>query len=137
MNIFCYGTLMFPEVWSVVVKGQYTARVGYINGYERRAVKAETYPCVIAASANERLQGVVYLDVDTTDVLRLDRFEGAYYRRINTPCSFEDGSDGEVDVYLFRDAYHHLVSSRPWDLEQFKKSGMAKFLADYKGFENT
>ena len=136
MNIFCYGTLMFPEVWSVVVRGRYTAMPGCIMGYQRRAVVGDPYPCIIAAEPDERLQGVVYLDVDAVDTQRLDRFEGVYYRRISTPCTLEDGSEVAAGAYLFRVAYRHLVSGRPWDFERFKESGMAEFLANYKGFRD-
>jgi gamma-glutamylcyclotransferase (GGCT)/AIG2-like uncharacterized protein YtfP len=135
MHLFCYGTLMFPEVWSVVVQGQYTATTGTIDGYERRAVKAETYPCVIVSTTAERLQGLVYMDVDTADIRRLDLFEGAYYRRVTVPCVLETGNRIEVALYRFRTAYRHLVSDQPWDMEQFKKTGMAQFLAHYSGFQ--
>lgn len=127
---------MFPAVWSVVVKGQYKAKAGYIDGYERRAVRGETYPCVIASPSENRLQGLVYLDVDATDTHRLDLFEGAYYRRIPISCELEDRVRTEVELYRFRHAYRHLVADQPWDVERFKTSGMAKFLANYKGFQN-
>ena len=127
---------MFPEVWSLVVQGQYTVKVGYIDGYERRAVKAETYPGVIASPTEQRLQGVVYMDVDDADTRRLDLFEGAYYRRVTIPCAMEDGNRIEVELYLFRDTYRHLVTDQPWGIEQFKETGMAQFLANYEGFRN-
>ena len=80
MHIFTYGSLMFPEIWQRVVRGDYRSAPATAPGYARYALADDTYPEMIV---NEKatVEGVFYFDVDAQDVAALDAFEGSEYRR--------------------------------------------------------
>ena len=125
-NIFTYGTLMFDAVWTQVVKGSYRSSPGTISGFTRKSVEGTTYPAIYRAEGSNRVQGVVYFDVDEGDTARLDAFEGEYYNREKVACSLPEGSETEVWVYVWKDRYIHLVSEADWDLERFSREGLGK-----------
>ena len=76
MNIFTYGSLMFERVWTVVVAGTYRKTNARLFGYQRRKIRGEAYPALVPGTADDWVDGVVYLDVGQRDAVRLDRFEG-------------------------------------------------------------
>ncbi|MCX5753855.1 MAG: gamma-glutamylcyclotransferase, partial [Candidatus Krumholzibacteria bacterium] len=46
MNLFTYGSLMFDEVWSRLVRGDYLQRPGRLHGFTRRQVCDDVYPVI-------------------------------------------------------------------------------------------
>ncbi|MGZ5781655.1 MAG: gamma-glutamylcyclotransferase family protein, partial [Burkholderiaceae bacterium] len=66
-HIFTYGSLMFPQVWQRVVRGQYHSANAIVSGYARYTIVGETYPAIIE-QAGATVHGVVYFDVDEQDV---------------------------------------------------------------------
>ena len=59
-HVFCYGSLMFAEVWCRVVQGHYATQPGWICGYQRRRVQGELFPCLIPGADHDRVHGVIY-----------------------------------------------------------------------------
>jgi cation transport regulator ChaC len=48
INIFTYGSLMYPEVmYNLVKKPNYLTEPVILNNYSRRQVKAKTYPGIM------------------------------------------------------------------------------------------
>jgi gamma-glutamylcyclotransferase (GGCT)/AIG2-like uncharacterized protein YtfP len=127
MNVFTYGSLMFDQVWSRVVSGSYRRADAVLRGHERRAVRGETYPGVIAA-AGASVTGVVYFDVDAPDLARLDDFEGAPYERRSVLLDL-GGEELPAEVYLIRD--HDRLEPAPWDVAGFERAGIFEFLTGY------
>ena len=84
-HLFTYGTLMFEEIWSLVVCGSYRSRTGTLRGFTRKAVKGAEYPVIYPGSRDDLVQGTVYFDVTPADIERLDIFEGDYYARQHCP----------------------------------------------------
>ncbi len=127
MNVFTYGSLMFDQVWSRVVKGGYRRADAVLPGHVRRAVRGETYPGVIAA-AGEKVAGVVYFDVAAPDLARLDDFEGSPYERRSVMLDLK-GAPIPAEVYLIRDPGR--LEPGPWDVARFERAGIFEFLAGY------
>lgn len=134
MNVFTYGSLMFSQVWAVVVAGDYRSATGRLSGFARRCVENETYPALIHGTKNDVVAGRVYFDIHPVDLLRLDRFEGVYYRRETVGVALEEGDSVEAEVFLFKDEYKGLLDERDWDVEWFEREGLVRFLEGYKGF---
>ena len=139
MHVFAYGSLMFPEVWTRVVRGRYRSAPAQVPDHARFMVRDETYPGAVAAPG-QRLAGVLWFDVDAADLARLDRFEGADYRRIVVSARVADGADGAESTGNRRHAaalYLYLpverLLPRPWLPEEFD---MATFLAVYGGMQD-
>jgi gamma-glutamylcyclotransferase (GGCT)/AIG2-like uncharacterized protein YtfP len=123
-NVFTYGSLMFPEVWNRVVRGNYPFRPARLDHYRRHALVDVSYPAIVA-EPGANVEGVLYLGVDEADVARLDAFEGAEYRRDSLVVSTESGLM-PAEAYVWLDASR--LAGHPWLPEQFS---ISQFLGDY------
>ncbi len=135
-HLFTYGTLMFEEIWTLVVCGSYRSQTGTIRGFTRKSVKEAEYPVIYRGPLDAEVPGRVYLDVTPADIRRLDAFEGEYYARQQHPVTLSDGGVIEAGVYVLRHQYLHLASKSDWDPDQFRKSGLERFRNSYEGFGN-
>ena len=130
-HVFTYGSLMFAPVWSKLVKGSYCATKGELHRYARRCVKGEDYPVILRA--DEKVQGVVYYDVNDEDMQILDDFEGEFYERITVDIVTHTQTI-QAEVYALKEAYFSIIDDKPWSEEAFEKEGIKRFLENYKGF---
>lgn len=134
MNIFVYGSLMFDEVWSRVVKGNYDSRHAILHGWRRLSIKDREYPAAVPSKGF--IKGVVWLNISDDDLECLDKFEGFEYRRVS--CRVETVAVKKLDAYIFRykEVYFHLLLDHEWDKNTFENEGLKRFLNSYYGFEN-
>jgi gamma-glutamylcyclotransferase (GGCT)/AIG2-like uncharacterized protein YtfP len=124
-HVFTYGSLMFPEVWSLVVRGDYRSTQATLHGHTRFAIDGETYPGMVTVP-DGRVTGVLYLDVGDDDLARLDVFEGDDYRRINATVVDPDGASHVAETYLYLPTDRLLAS--PWHPDAF---AMQRFIETY------
>ncbi len=132
MHLFTYGSLMFPAVWTTVVRGKYEQQPARLYGYQRCCIKGETYPAAIAAGLGDYIDGQLYLDIDAADQQQLDRFEGDDYDQVEAPLILAEGGIVMAQFYLYR--FHEHIELREWDEEWFEREGLKLFLAHYGGF---
>ena len=132
MHLFAYGSLMFPEVWSTVVKGEYERMAARLYGYQRRCVRGEIYPAAVEATVGDYIDGQLYLNVDDDDLLRLDHFEGDDYEKVEAPAILAEGGVVMAKLYLCR--HPERLEAREWDVEWFAREGIKSFMAQYGGF---
>ena len=126
-HVFTYGSLMFDPVWSRVVAGRYEKFGATLRGYERKGVRGEVYPVVVPGGAESHVRGIVYLDVSTADLARLDRFEGeSYFRKAEQVDAGKTVLPAEV--YVLKEEYYGVLSPQEWDPEAFRASGIHAFL---------
>lgn len=131
-HLFTYGSLMFPPVWERVVTGTYTSCDATLDGYRRLAVIGEDYP-VAVADTTQRIKGILYRYITPHDLLLLDAFEGEYYQR--TPVTVTTPTTTlAAETYVLKPTFHHIAATHPWDVETFRRSGLARFMARYQGF---
>jgi gamma-glutamylcyclotransferase (GGCT)/AIG2-like uncharacterized protein YtfP len=130
-NVFTYGSLMFDRVWSEVVEGSYDRVESLLQGYERKSVRNEDYPVIVPSSPHSQVQGIVYYDVSTADLTRLDRFEGGYYFRKTVEVLTVDKIKLEAEVYILKEEYYSIISFREWDPDHFCATGIHIFLKHY------
>lgn len=100
-NVFTYGSLMFPEVWTRVVAGDYRSTRARLNGHARFAVRDQIYPGMVPHE-HSQVAGVLYLDVDEADLARLDHFEGDDYLRVSCEVACEEGVARPAEAYVYR-----------------------------------
>ncbi len=125
MHIFTYGSLMFPEVWTRVVRGGYRSAPARLDGFARFAIRDETYPGMVPM-ARGSVQGVLYFDVAAEDVAALDAFEGEQYRRDTVHVTPDAGEVLVAGAYIY--LLPENLSESPWRPEAFR---MARFLETY------
>ena len=121
LPVFCYGTLLCPEVLDAVLGRVPEAIPANLPGYGRRAISGRCYPAVVA-SPSERVDGRVLLDLRPVELAVLDRFEDPAYDRAVVHVELEP----PLGVLRAR------VYARPcgdqadlvgnWSLEQFRAS---------------
>jgi len=136
-HVFTYGSLMYDEVWSLVVAGSYEKSTATLAHYIRRAVISEEYPVVFRQAGSPGVAGVIYFNVTEADILRLDEFEGEFYERMQEEVMLEKGGTVLSELYTLKDSYRHIASENEWDADRFERSGMKKFLHNYGGFRRS
>lgn len=136
-HVFTYGSLMFPVVWQGVVRGNYRAVAGTVNGFRRLCVLAEEHPALVIARGAPALAGVVYFDVEPADLARLDYFEGREYARVSLSIALAaETADGAAPPRVITaEAYLALnvddLVHRDWDVAAFERDGLPRFLNRY------
>jgi len=133
MNIFAYGSLMFPSVMKAITGHEFPAKRARVKNYARFKVKGESYPGLTPLEGAVT-EGVLYLDVDALSVKRLDDFEGGFYERAEVAADTLDGESLTSQAYVIKTLHRDRLSSAPWDPEHFEKGDLRKFMASYRGF---
>jgi gamma-glutamylcyclotransferase (GGCT)/AIG2-like uncharacterized protein YtfP len=132
MDIFTYGSLMYPAVWRRVVTGEYTGGTATLRGYARRRIRGELYPGLVRSVPESAVEGILYRGVSAADVAALDRFEGEgeAYARIRVPVELSDGAVAGAWTYLY--LVSALVEESPWEPERFATRDLARFVESYR-----
>lgn len=125
MNVFTYGSLMFPEIWQRTVRGHYRSTGARAYGFARRAIIAQTYPGIVP-DARQTVDGVLYLEVGSDDLARLDRFEGEHYRRQGIVVTPEAGGTRSAQAYVF--LHTEELQQTQWSPKSFNRE---EFLRTY------
>ncbi|MDX1668501.1 MAG: gamma-glutamylcyclotransferase family protein [Limnobacter sp.] len=128
VNVFVYGSLMFHQVWSSVVTGQYLTTNAVLEGHRRHRVEGETYPAAMP-SAVHQIEGIVYKNVSPADVKRLDLFEGPEYHREAADVLIETGE--KLPAQFYRWLLPEKAIDDDWSVEYFRNVGLELFLNSY------
>ncbi len=130
--VFTYGSLTFAPVWQAVVRGAFRSVPARVRGHRRHALRDATYPAMVAADGNEVL-GRLWLAVADDDLVRLDRFEGAEYRRATVLAEPLDGSPAvSAQAYLWVDPTRLLPQD--WDMAAFERDHLRDFARVHGAF---
>lgn len=132
-HIFTYGSLMFEHVWAKIVDGSYDRCTAILQGYDRKGIQGEVHPVVVPSSPPSQVQGTVYLDVTTSDLVKLDQFEGEYYCRKAEEVHKPDMTILSVEVYVLKEEYYTIIDPREWDPVNFSTTGIHFFIHKYMG----
>ncbi len=135
MNVFTYGSLMIPSVMAAVTGKRFLTLKASLKEYARFRVNGESYPGLMYAKG-ATTEGIVHCDVDALSLKLLDKFEGELYKRISARAEDEGHGSLVVETYVFDRGQLHLLSSEPWDFEEFKRNHLQEFMRTYKGFSS-
>lgn len=127
MNLFTYGSLMFPEIWLRVAGRVFSHHPARVHDYAAYKVRGEVYPG-LAACPGAVTSGVVYMGLDKATLARLDAFEGSYYERLPLTAIGPDQTPLAVHAYVVVDAYRSTLADELWDAEEFRTQHLATFL---------
>lgn len=130
MNLFAYGTLMWPEVLEAVIGRRLQGTPAVVHGYRRLRVRGERYPAVVP-SASDSVEGILYGNLGDSEFEHLDRFEGLEYDR---RTALVNGL--EAQLYVLAGAYRHLADRALWRPEDMQAEHLAAFCTEYKGWHN-
>jgi len=137
-----FGTTR-PEPWQ---SDRVKLRPALLHGYQRRKVKGCDYPGITPLSLKgagadgeePTVRGVYATGLLDMDVVRLDRFEGGEYDRVEVKVELLDQgpktSGGvEAETYVFR--YVEELEEGEWDFEHFKREKMAAWTGDRDDYQ--
>jgi gamma-glutamylcyclotransferase (GGCT)/AIG2-like uncharacterized protein YtfP len=136
MNIFTYGSLMFPSVMRAVTGRTFPTKKARLKDYARFKVIGESYPGLTPLKGAVT-EGFLHLGVDALSVKRLDDFEGEFYKRTQILADALDGGSLSAHAYVIKARYRDRLSSEEWDPERFEEYDLREFMASYRGFMNS
>lgn len=135
-DVFVYGTLLLPELQRRVTGRTFEAVLARVHGFARRRVRGETYPSLVP-EVGAAVDGALLRGVDDASLALLDAYEGEAYERIAVRVRCADGSDADASLWLLRASEQRRISDEPWDLTTFIARDLARFEAEYGGFDGT
>jgi gamma-glutamylcyclotransferase (GGCT)/AIG2-like uncharacterized protein YtfP len=133
MNVFTYGSLILPSVMTAVTGKRFQMLRAHLKNYARFKVKEESYPGIVRRKG-ATTDGIVHRDVDDLSLKLLDGFEGEFYKRISVRVEVDQEGPLTAETYSISPEHLHLLTSEPWDLDEFKRNHLQEFLQNYKGF---
>lgn len=128
MNVFTYGSLLFPAVWQTVVRSVYRSSTASVLGFRRVCVRDAHHPALIISQCAAPLVGRLYFDVSADDIARLDHFETANYQRVSVAVTVDHDST-VAQAYLAVNP--DVLTDADWCERTFEQVGLPLFLATY------
>ncbi len=128
MNLFAYGTLMFPEVWARVLGEGHEGIPARLTGFKRFRISGEDYPGAVKSSADDFVRGIVYMSVSESDMEMLDLYEGELYRRETVTVITDGGESVDSVIYIMTEGDDVSCDEPDWDPEYFRRERMRNFL---------
>lgn len=128
MNLFTYGTLMFPEVWKRIAIGEFPARSATLLGYAAYRVRDALYPGIVRSGNGSFVEGLLYEGLDEDTLFELDTYESSFYERILVVVKTEDGVEHECHAYIVPESRRGLLTDERWDADHFSKHHLDKYL---------
>ncbi|KAI9207013.1 Butirosin biosynthesis, BtrG-like protein [Polychytrium aggregatum] len=135
--VFCYGTLMSPEIWGNTMTqfgSGLDARLpdgvpAQLMDFRRHRIIGAQYPGIIPAKGHSVRGRLTYVG-NHEHVKVLDFFEGADYERTTVAVVILDGPNTgtqvEADVYVWIGGLE-CIGPGDWDADKFLRSQASKF----------
>ena len=128
MNLFTYGTLMFPEVWERIAIGEFPAQKGTLAGYSVYRVRDALYPGIILSDNGAIVSGKIYQGLDDDTLYELDTYESSFYERIIVQARTAEGASLDCYAYVVPQSRRDLLTDEPWDAEHFSQNLLHAYL---------
>lgn len=126
--LFVYGTLLCPEVWSLVVGAPVARRVAWLHDHRRGPIAREVFPGVVP-DPGALVDGALVDEPAPAARARLDAYEGPLYNRDTVRVQLADGRLVVAETYLIAAPHRHLVGPGEWSLAAFREGPLAAFVA--------
>lgn len=131
MNLFAYGTLLFPEIWRRVVPREFDAMPAAVRGFRVRRAAGELFPVMLAAGADDEVAGLVFFDVDAATIALLDQYESELYDRVAVEATLGDGRRVPCEAYVLPDSRARFASDERWTPQWFREHALDRYLAGW------
>ena len=128
MHLFTYGTLMFPEVWRRIALSEAVSERASLAGFAIYRVKDAVFPGILRAREVDRVEGVLYRDLNEEMLFELDAYESDFYSRESVWVTTDHGEAVECQVYIVPENRRELLTDELWDADWFAKHKLASYL---------
>jgi len=129
MNLFVYGTLLFPEIRNLIGGRIFESQAASITGFEIFRVKDAHYPGVIR-TAPGMVTGQILGDITEEELDRFDQYEGESYQRSRIEVRV-DNSGEVMDAWIYEipeATAGEILSDEAWTKEWFAEFHHREFL---------
>ena len=124
MNLFVYGTLLFPEVLMAVLGRVPDRTPAVATGWRVAALPDRVYPGLVPAPRGTA-EGMVLGELTTAERRLLDVYESAEYRLV----AIELADGRSCHTYVWQDG----VLDHDWDRDAFAAHRLADYVARHRG----
>jgi gamma-glutamylcyclotransferase (GGCT)/AIG2-like uncharacterized protein YtfP len=128
MNLFAYGTLMFPEVWKRVVGDEYQQAPAQLSGMALYRAAGELFPVMVEGQPSDIAPGLVFFEIPAETWAKLDRYESKVYDRVEVAAEIPGGRIVRAQAYQLPLRNRHVASAESWDAEVFRRDSLAQYL---------
>ena len=127
MNIFAYGTLLFPEVIEQLTARRFPFEDVSVQGFERRTLAGKIYPGIFDCPGKQ-LNGRIYFNLDADSLRILDLFEDEIYER--RQLVLQSAAQGRVVAlaYVIPPELRDVLSATFWEPEEFAQVHLLGYL---------
>lgn len=108
-SVFCYGSLMCPDIMTAVCRTEYVSEPSLLNNHKRFAVYGEQYPAAIAFVGGV-LEGVIYHGVSDSALSKLDAFEGEFYQRVGVTVVDGSAQSKVAQCYILKSQFSAIIA---------------------------
>lgn len=113
MRLFCYGTLLFPDIMLAVIHRLPRSYPATLHDYACCRLHGHNYPAIVSETG-VCTRGRVYTGLRPADLGRLDAYEGDLYQRVRLRLTGLRGRRQCTWVYMLKPARRHRLSSKIW-----------------------
>jgi gamma-glutamylcyclotransferase (GGCT)/AIG2-like uncharacterized protein YtfP len=128
MHLFTYGTLMFPEVWRRIAIREADSERATLKGFAIYRVKDAIIPGIVRAQEGDRVEGVLYRDLDDEMLFELDAYESDFYRREPVKVTTASGQMVDCQAYVIPELRREMLTNERWDRDWFAEHKLASYL---------
>ncbi|WP_319231329.1 gamma-glutamylcyclotransferase family protein [Draconibacterium orientale] len=122
MNVFVYGSLLFPEIAEGLSGQKLEWQDATLNGYSRLALKGADYPAIIKKN-NSTVKGKVLLNLDKNAIDLLTFYEGDEYKMAAVKVETVSGTINALAFVWI--AGNEFLENYDWSEEQFESESLA------------
>ncbi|KAF3489495.1 hypothetical protein F2Q69_00055923 [Brassica cretica] len=132
-NVFVYGSFQEPSVVNLILECDPVTISAQLQGYHLYRLKGRLHPC-ISPSENGLINGKILTGLTDAQLENLDMIEGDEYVRKTVEVVLTETSEKmQVETFVWANKDDpHLYGE--WDLEEWKKLHMEKFIEASKKF---
>lgn len=105
-----------------------------LNNFFRSKIRDREYPGIIRRPETS-VPGVLYFNVSSEALQRLDAFEGEMYLREDVQVFAEQRGLIAAMTYVITPQYRDILTDTAWSYNEFLAVGKAKFEETYFGFD--
>jgi gamma-glutamylcyclotransferase (GGCT)/AIG2-like uncharacterized protein YtfP len=131
INIFVYGTLIFPEVVFALTKKSFRTEDAILNDFSRFKIYdgeiSRRYPAIFE-DQNGKVEGKILFDVDEESLRILDFFEDNDYQRRELKA-LVNSEEFTVFVYVWNPKFKDKLKSK-WNPEEFKVKHLQNYISE-------
>jgi gamma-glutamylcyclotransferase (GGCT)/AIG2-like uncharacterized protein YtfP len=127
MRLFCYGTLLFPEVMHAVTGQHLECLDAVLEDHACYTVRGQPFPGIVQESGSVT-EGVVYTGIGERHLRQLDTYEGDRYVRRRVSVSDRAGKPLQAWAYLMAPACRDQLTAMRWNREAFRMKQLQRYL---------